>query len=186
MHEFISISHLHEIKIVALQIVFFISAFQGYIIVQSLIGSIFSLALFTWIMNKHHEFDVILPEILGLSYALIITVILKLPKNRASFYIVYYYIIQPLILYYTVPLFVNQTNYPVGYAVAFLIWLAINLLVYYHYDLLSVYKYVSIFSMIIFLLIFGFFIYKTTWIAILLGLFSQIISTILSYYMFIN
>lgn len=186
MHESISISHLQEIKTVALQIVFFISAFQGYIMVQSIIGSIFSLALFTWVMHAYNDFDIVLSAILGLAFSLIMTIVLKLPRSRSSFYIVYYYMIQPLILYYTIPLFVIQTKYPVGYAVAFLIWLAINLLVYYHLDPLPSYNYVAIFSMIVFLLIFGFFIYKKTWVAILLGSFFQIISTIISYYMFIN
>lgn len=186
MHESISISHLQEIKTVALQNVFFISAFQGYIMIQSIIGSVFSLALFTWIMSKYDDFDIILSAVFGLVFSLIMTIILKLPKNRSSFFIVYYYMIQPLVLYYTVPLFVIQTKYPVGYPVAFLIWLAVNLLVYYHHDPLPLFNYVAIFSMIVFSLTFGFFIYKRLWIAILLSSSSQIISTIFSYYMFIN
>lgn len=186
MHELISIAHLHEIKIVALQIVFFISGFQSYLICQSLVGSILSLALFTWVMNQYHEVHIITATIAGLSFSVIMTVLFKLPKNRTAFYIVYYYIVQPLILIKTIPLFVVQTKYPIGYPLAFLVWLPVNLLVYYHHESMPVFHYVAIFSMIVFLLLFGFFIYKTIWIPIILGSTAQIISTILAYYMFIN
>jgi hypothetical protein len=186
MHEIIPLLDVHGSFLVSLQIVFFISSFQSYLICQSLIGSILSLALFAWVVNVHNEIHVIAATIVGLSLAVITTALLKLPKDKKTFYYVYYYFIQPFILFTLIPIFVIQTKYPVGYPLAFIAWLPINLLIYYDFKPLLKYQYIAIFSLVIFSLLFGFFIYKTIWVSIIIALISQIISTIVAYFIFIN
>jgi len=186
MHEIISLLDSHGNLITSFQIVFFISSFQNYLICQSLFGSILSLSFFLWITKTYHEIHVVIATIVGLSLSVISTALLKLPKKQKSFYYIYFYFIQPFILYTLVPVFVIQTKYPVGYPLGFIVWLPINLLIYYYFKSLLKYQYVAIFSLPIFSLFFGFFIYQTHWISIILALGSQIISTIIAYYIFIN
>lgn len=186
MHEIISLFDSHENLITSFQIVFFISSFQNYLIIQSLFGSVISLFFFLWLTKTHNEIHVIVAATIGLSLAVILTALLKLPQKKKSFYYVYYYAVQPFILYALVPIFVIQTSYPVGYPLGFIVWLPINFLIYYYFKSLLKYQYVAIFSLPTFSLFFGFFIYQTQWISVILALGSQIISTIVAYYIFKN
>jgi hypothetical protein len=170
MHELNLVFHIQEIGIVVLQTIFFISAFQSFIICQSLIGSIAALSFFLWLASSFQNLPVVLAAIIGLVTAILTVSFFKLPKNRSGFYVLYYFIIQPFILYKLVPLFVVQTNYPVGYVLAFLLWFQINLLVYHYHTPLPRFVPYAIFGIVISLFFFGFFFYRTEWISIIISL----------------
>jgi tryptophan-rich sensory protein len=169
MHEISFIAHFQEIVTVALQTAFFISSFQSYIIYQSILGSILSISFFLWFTSNFQNIDVVLAAVFGFLFGLATVVLLKLPRNRGTFYLVYYFVIQPYLLSRYITLFVVQTNYPIGYIAGYLVWTFINLLVYYYHTPLQKIEYLSVFVVVNSLFFFGFFFYRSPWISIVIS-----------------
>lgn len=129
MHEELLVIHHDAIHSVALQVVFFLSAFQIYTYLQTFwVLVLFSVA-FLWLTATLTNMVVIFGGVIGFVLAMITIIKFDLVKFRLFSYGIYYVVVQPAILAYLTPLYIPHTSYPVGYILAFLVWFLCNIFV---------------------------------------------------------
>lgn len=131
MHELHALVSIDALRHVVLEVLVYISVFQCFFIVQSWVGSLIFIGVLLWITSGFNFASVVVYAFLALAAGYATTKVVNISKENRFGFEVNYYIIQPFLLAESIRLFVAQTRVAVGYPLGFLVWLAINLGVYY-------------------------------------------------------
>ena len=130
MHELVGSFTEHESKIIELAVFhvgFFILIYQSFLLFQSLIKSIIFSAILIWVTGTYSHGSIYGVLLGGLVFSAFTVWSLKYQKIESTGYEIYYHILQPLVFYVFLPLYIPQTKYPVGIVLTFLIWAIFNL-----------------------------------------------------------
>ena len=113
--------------VVQLQALFFLVGYHAYMETRSLTKTIGALIGFVWLSNSFYNLHVVFTGLIGLALAIVTTLVHDHDHVVTSTYIqLYYYIIQPGILYFVLPLYIDQTEFPLGVFVGAVLWLGCN------------------------------------------------------------
>ena len=176
MHEEALILHHDAIKLVTLQVALYITAFQIQLYHRNILITLAYGAVFMWWADSL-SITVIAGGMLGMMVALLSNFMVRMDAFRLSIYGPYYIVLQPLVIYYTITLFIPQTSYPVGYIVCFLLWFLGEMIVLYTGPL---YETPGVFfntGMAATCLVFfvAFWVYHTIYVAVAAGVVFQVI-----------
>jgi len=176
MHEEALLLHYEDIKIVIMQAFFYITIFQIQAILKNSLVSIIYGAFFMWLISST-ALTILMGGVFGIVAGLLVNKAARFPDFKITRYGPYYILIQPLILYYTITLFIPQTSYPVGFIVGFILWMLGNGVVSHTKQVIPVvmrfYAIIAFPLCIVFLL--GFLCYHTPWVSIGGGLATQVL-----------
>lgn len=121
MHEEALILHHDAIEAAMFQVALYITAFQLQLFVRNIFVTVAYGVFFMWWISST-SISIGAGGLMGLGAALVTTYFFRAKPFRLSVYGPYYALIQPLVIYYTITLFIPQTSYPLGYPIAFLLW----------------------------------------------------------------
>lgn len=130
MKEYFDSAEYNRYFVMQQQALFFLMAYHAYIEMRSPLRSALMVLAFLWLADGFFNLNVVFTGFIGLVLALL-TVFVEARKTCAppllsAYTQLYYYIVQPGILLYTLPLYVDQTEFPVGVFVAAVLWLGCN------------------------------------------------------------
>lgn len=128
MHEFITFNSLSDFHLTQFQGIFFIVTFQAFFALQEYILLPLVLGAIFWVTSSYKEWTLYLSCGIAWLLAYIILYKCKCKPLKVSYDHLYYYLVQPTILLLLMPVYVPQTNYPIGVVLAFLVWLAIHII----------------------------------------------------------
>lgn len=126
MHEYYDVEEYKKYLVVQAQAALFIFAYHGYLGVQSLWQTVVAVIAVAWITGEIVHVTSMVAGLLGLLLGFACVYITRVHHDRISYHQVFYFIVQPAILYYTLPLYAEQKMYPVGIPLSFLVWLGMN------------------------------------------------------------
>lgn len=131
MKEYFDNAEFNKYFIVQQQALFFLLAYHAYVEARSSLRTLLSLLAFLWLSGGFFRLDVVFTGLIGLALAILTTLSTSRQRKLPSLYTqLYYYVIQPGILYYVLPLYVDQTEFPAGVFVAAILWVGCNAVVW--------------------------------------------------------
>lgn len=126
MHEYYDVEQYHKYLVVQAQATFFIVAFHGYMGVRSVWQCAVAVVMTAWLFDEITHVATLVAALMGLLLAMSF----KVRGDELHYTQVFYFLVQPALLHLVMPMYVEQTMYPVGVPVAFLCWLAANLIMW--------------------------------------------------------
>lgn len=128
-HELVSAAALLQ---VSLEVVIFICVFQVFCNIKNVITGLIFTGLLLWLSGGYHFASVVVYALLAAVAGYGTAKVLRTSKELGSGgFEITYYLIQPFLLIAAVPLFVAQTRVAVGYPLGFVVWLALNMPIFY-------------------------------------------------------
>ncbi len=130
MHEYYDVEEYHKYLVVQAQAALFILGYHGYLGVQSLWQTVLALLTVAWLTGEIVHVAPMISGAVGLLLGVACVYATRIHHDRVSYHQVFYFLVQPAVLYYTLPLYIEQTMYPVGVPLSFLLWLGMNLVMW--------------------------------------------------------
>lgn len=130
MHEYFDVEEYHRFLVVQAQVALFIFGYHGYLGVQSLWQCVVASIAILWLTNEITHITSVVAAILGLVLGLLVVYVTRIKHDKIHYHQVFYFLLQPAVFYYTMRLYADQTMYPVGIPLSFLLWLAMNMAVW--------------------------------------------------------
>lgn len=130
MHEYYDVEEYHKYLVVQAQAAFFILGYHGYLGVQSLWQTALAVVVVGWVTGEIVHVTAMIAGLVGLVLGAAIVHMTRVHNDRVSYHQVFYFLVQPAVFYYTMPLYVEQTMYPVGIPLTFLLWLGMNMIMW--------------------------------------------------------
>ena len=130
MKEFFGVEIFHTYTVVQLQATFFIVALSCYLELQSLWQTLLVLAAFLWYGGHFLQVEVQIAALVGILLAMLTArAITTASATKINGIKLVYALIQPTVLYYLMPCYVDQTEFPVGVILSTIAWLGLTLIV---------------------------------------------------------
>lgn len=168
MHEYFDVEEYERFLVVQAQVALFVLCYHSYLGVQSLWQCAIAAVAVVWLYSEITNVTSIVAALLGLLLAVLTVYATKIKHDKIHYQQLFYFLVQPAVFYYTMRLYVEQTMYPVGIPLTFILWLAMNMSIwtftshsYAYYLALGV----PVFSIFFFAWIFD----KIAWLALGLG-----------------
>lgn len=184
MKEYFDNAEFAKYFIVQQQALFFLLAYHAYIEARSILRTVLTVLVFLWLTSGFFRLDVVFTGLIGLVLAILTSLSTsRTSKNKSkptTYVQLYYYVIQPGILFFVLPLYVDQTEFPVGMFVATILWLGCNGIVWIINDDNERWQYSTTtsvileFSPVFFLFLFSAIFSRMRWLPIILTVSIQI------------
>ena len=126
MHEYYDVEQYYRFLTVQAQAAFFIIAYHGYMGVRSLWQTALAVVILAWLFDEITHVSTMVAAVMGLALALTI----RTHRDTIHYHQVFYFLVQPAVLHAVLPLYVEQTMYPVGVPLAFIAWLGMNIILW--------------------------------------------------------
>lgn len=130
MHEYYDVEEYHKYLAVQAQAALFIFCYHGYLSAQSLWQTVLAFVVVAWLTDEITSVGAMAAGLVGLALGVACVRLLRLNNDQLHYNQVFHFLIQPAVLYYTLPLYVEQTMYPVGMPLSLLLWLAMNMIMW--------------------------------------------------------
>ncbi len=178
MKEYFDNAEFNKYFVVQQQALFFLLAYHAYIEGRSIVRTVLTTLAFLWLANGFFRLDVVFTGLIGLATAILTTAttstITATPRKTSTYIQLYYYIIQPAILFFVLPLYVDQTEFPVGVFVAAVLWVGCNGVVWIVGRPIPSRSILLEFSPVFFLFLFSAILARMRWLPIILTVSVQI------------
>lgn len=127
MHEYYDVEEYNKYLVVQAQAALFIIAYHGYLGVQSLWQAALAVVVVAWVTGEIVHVSTMMAGLIGLVLGVLCVMQMRIHHDRINYHQVFYFLVQPAVFYYTMPLYVEQTMFSVGIPLTFLLWLAMNM-----------------------------------------------------------
>lgn len=127
MHEYYDVEEYHKYLVVQAQAALFILGYHGYLGVQSLWQTVLAVLVVAWVTGEIVHVAPMIAGLVGVVLGVACVYATRIHHDRVSYHQVFYFLVQPAVFYYTLPLYIEQTMYPVGIPLSFLLWLGMNM-----------------------------------------------------------
>ena len=128
MHEYYDVEEYKKFLVVQAQAALFIVAYHGYLGVQSIWQSVLAILIVAWTTSEIVHVEPMIAGLVGLTLGIICVHVVKIHHIKIHYHQVFYFLVQPAIFYYIFRLYVEQTMYPVGIVLGFVLWLGMFLI----------------------------------------------------------
>jgi hypothetical protein len=128
MHEYYDVEEYKKFLVVQAQAALFIVAYHGYLGVQSIWQCVLAVLIVAWTTNEITHVEPMIAGLVGLVLAIVCVHVVRIHHIKIHYHQVFYFLIQPALFYYIMRLYVEQTMYPVGIVLGFVVWLGMFLI----------------------------------------------------------
>lgn len=128
MHEYYDVEEYNKYLVVQAQAALFIIAYHGYLGVQSIWQCVLAVVIVAWTTNEIVHLAPMIAGLVGLLLGIVCVHVVKIHHVKIHYHQVFYFLIQPALFYYIFRLYVEQTMYPVGVVLGFVLWLGMFLI----------------------------------------------------------
>lgn len=129
MKEYFDNAEYLHYTLVQQQALFFIVGFQLFTETRSFLKTPLALIVFTWYAGGFYNLHTVFCGFIGMALSVLTAWTLPQPltkKSISTHVLVYYGLVQPFLLYVVMRLYIDQTEFPLGVFVGFLMWMGGN------------------------------------------------------------
>lgn len=130
MHEFITFDRLNNFHVAIFQSIFFIVTYQAFYVLQDYLSLSGALVVIFWLTSSYKEWSLFVCCFLGWFLAICNIHASKRPPSPVNSNHLIYYLVQPSILFFLMPVYVPQTNYPIGIVLSFFVWVGVHIVLW--------------------------------------------------------
>lgn len=165
MHDYFDVEQYHHFLVVQAQVALFIVTYHGYLGIQSLWQCVLATVGVLWLYSEITHATSIVAAVGGLLLGVLVVYVTRIKHDKMYYHQVFYFMVQPAVFYYTMRLYVEQRMYPVGIPLSFILWIAMNMVVW-GFSTHNYAYYISLGVPVVSIFFFAWIIDKIAWVAL--------------------